>query len=60
MTYTRVAAFLFAVVSFSHLLRILLGRQIMVDSISVPMWVSVLGVVIPGGLAVLIWKESGD
>lgn len=51
------AAILFATVSIAHLLRIVLGVPVTVADESIPMWVSVIGVVVPGVLAWLLFRN---
>jgi len=63
--FTTAAIIVFTLVSGVHLARIVLGWRVFVgDSVvaiggtSIPMWVSYLGVVVAGGLAVMLWRES--
>ena len=56
--YYIVSGTLFAIVALAHLARLTFGWSIYVDSHVVPMWVSVLGSVIPGGLAVWAFRLS--
>jgi hypothetical protein len=53
-----VAAVIFALLAVAHLTRLLNGWQVIIDSWSVPAWVSVLGVIVPGLLAVMLWHEG--
>lgn len=62
---TTVAVVVFMLVACLHVARIALGWHVIIgDSVvavggtSIPMWVSYLGVVIAGGLAVLLWREA--
>ena len=56
--FTTIASIFFVLVSFLHLLRLFLGWEIIVNGIHIPMWVSVLGCVIPAGLALMLWREA--
>jgi hypothetical protein len=56
--YCVVTGALFAIVALAHLARLAFGWSIYVDTQVVPMWVSVLGLVIPGGLAVWAFRLS--
>jgi len=63
--FTTAAVAVFSLVVGVHLARIVLGWKIVVgESVvavggtSIPMWASYLGVVIAGGLAVMVWRES--
>jgi len=56
--FTTLGALIFALVALLHLLRLLLGWKVTVDGIDVPMWVSVLGMLIAGVLAMMLWREA--
>ncbi|MEW6542197.1 MAG: hypothetical protein AB1411_01150 [Nitrospirota bacterium] len=55
---TTVAVAVFALVSLTHLLRLILGWEVVVAGKVIPMWASVLGAILPGALAYLLWHES--
>lgn len=55
--FTAVAIVVFILVSLLHLLRYFLGWEIMVNTVVIPMWVSLLGFVVAGGLAFMLWRE---
>jgi hypothetical protein len=50
-TFAAIAAVIFAVVALVHLLRLVMGWSIVIDSWTVPMWLSWVGLVVAGGLA---------
>jgi len=63
--FTTTAVVVFALVAALHLTRIVLGWKVIigesvvaVGGTPIPMWVSYLGVVIAGGLAAMLWRES--
>ena len=56
--FTMVAAIIFAVVALVHLLRVAYGWVVNIAGGSVPMWASVVGLVIAGVLAAGLWVES--
>ena len=63
--FTPAAVAVFSLVAGVHLARIVLGWHVVVgESVvavggtSIPMWASYLGVMIAGGLAVMVWRES--
>jgi hypothetical protein len=56
--FTTMAAVLFALIAFTHLLRLLLGWEVTVNGMVVPKWVSVPGSVITAGLALMLWREG--
>jgi len=55
--FTVIAIVVFALVSLLHLLRYFLGWEVIINAVVIPMWVSVLGFVIAGGLAIMVWRE---
>jgi protein-S-isoprenylcysteine O-methyltransferase Ste14 len=56
--FTTIAAVIFVLMALVHIFRLAFGWEIMIERSVVPMWVSVLGVIIAGGLAVMLWRES--
>ena len=56
--FTFLAAIIFGVVALVHLMRLIYGLVVTVVGADVPMWTSVLGLVIAGGLAAGLWWES--
>ena len=57
-TGTLLAIIVFSIVAVAHLLRLVDGTQIVVGSTIIPMWASVLGALVPGLIAFLLWKEA--
>lgn len=57
-TGTLLAITLLSLVAIAHLLRIVFAVPATVGSYQVPQWVSLFGIVAPGLIAVLLWKES--
>jgi len=55
--FTVIAIVVFALVSLLHLVRYFLGWEIIVNAVSIPMWLSLLGFVIAGVLAYMLWHE---
>lgn len=45
-------------VAAGHLLRLLFGVAVMIGATPVPMWVSILGVIVPSALALGLYRES--
>ena len=63
--FTTAAVIVFTFVAGVHLARIVLGWHVIigepvvaVGGTSIPMWASYLGVVVAGGLAAMLWRES--
>ncbi len=56
--FTFVAILVFALVALLHLVRLVTGWEVTFSGVPVPLWVSVLGLVVAGGLAAGLWWES--
>jgi len=52
--FTLITIGLCILVVLLHALRIIFGWEVIINGTNIPMWISV---VIPGGLAILIWLE---
>jgi hypothetical protein len=57
-TYCRISATIFTAVSIAHLSRVISGWTVQVDDMDVPMAVSVIGLLVTGGLAIWGFRES--
>jgi hypothetical protein len=57
-TGTLLAIILFVLVAVAHLFRLVDRTEVVVGTMVVPLWVSVLGVVVPGLIAWLLWRET--
>ncbi|HTF14640.1 MAG TPA: hypothetical protein VK643_08225 [Burkholderiales bacterium] len=56
--FTILAIVLFSLIAFLQLLRFLLGWEIMVNGVTVPVWASAVAFVVAAGLAVMLWREK--
>ena len=56
--FTIVAVVVFSLIALLQLLRFILGWQVMVNGVTVPVWVSGIAFVIAAGLAVMVWRET--
>jgi hypothetical protein len=56
--FTLVTVVVLTLVAIAHLIRLALGWEVMINAVSIPAWVSVIGVVVAGGLAFMLWRES--
>ena len=57
-TGTSLAIFIFALVALGHVVRLAFDIPVTIGSWSVPTWISLVGAVISGGLAVVLWREN--
>ena len=56
--FTLIAIALFSLIALLQLLRFILGWEVMVNGMPVPVWVSGIAFVIAAGLAVMVWRET--
>ena len=56
--FTTVAVVLFALMALAHLLRLLFGWEVTVNSMVVPKWASGPGLLITAWLALMLWREA--
>ena len=56
--FTTLAVLVFALIALVHLYRLLRPFEVVVHGMVVPQWVSIAGLVVAGGLALMLWRES--
>jgi hypothetical protein len=56
----RIAGTIFGIVAIAHLLRLITGASVLIELWTLPMWMSVLGLIVTGILSVWLWKISLD
>ena len=56
--FTTIAVAVFTIVAVVHLLRLLAGWEVVVTGFVIPVWWSGIGLVIAGGLALMLWRET--
>ena len=56
--FTLVAVVVFSLVSLLQLLRLLLGWEITIDGIAIPLWASGVAFVVAAALAAMVWREQ--
>jgi hypothetical protein len=56
--FTTIAIVIFSLMAALHVLRLIFGWEAVIDGLVIPMWASVVGLIIAGGLAVMLWRES--
>ena len=56
--FTTIAIVIFTLIALLHILRLFFGWEVIVNQIVIPIWASVLGLIIAGGLAIMLWLES--
>ena len=56
--FTIIAIGLLSLIAALQLLRFILGWEVTVNGLSIPVWVSGIAFVVAGGLAVTVWLEA--
>jgi hypothetical protein len=56
--FTIISIVVFSLISVLQLLRFILGWEVTVNGISVPVWVSGIAFVVAAGLAIMVWLET--
>jgi len=54
----RIAGTIFAVVALAHLLRLVTSASVLIANWAFPLWMSIVGFVVPGFLSFWLWKIS--
>jgi hypothetical protein len=57
-TGLRVASFVFAIFFLGHLFRLIKQLPVVVGSLHIPMWASVVGLIVAGFLCIWMWRLS--
>ena len=55
--FTTIAVFVFALIALIQALRVVLGWEVTVNGIAIPLWASIIAVVAAATLAFKIWRE---
>ena len=56
--FTTLATVVFALVALVHLFRLIWGFEVVVGGTMIPQWVSLPGLIVPAGLALMLWREA--
>jgi len=56
--FTTAAILVFALIALLHLYRLIKPFPVVVGGTAVPQWISALGLIVAGGLALMVWRES--
>jgi hypothetical protein len=56
--FTNVSVVVLAFIAMMQLLRFVMGWEVSVNGVHVPVWVSGVAFLIAGGLAVMVWREA--
>jgi len=56
--FTTIAAVFLALIALLHLTRLYSGWTVIVNDVNVPMWISLIGFFIAGGLSLMLFREA--
>jgi hypothetical protein len=55
--FTAISIVVFSLVSVLQLIRFVLGWDVSVNGVAIPVWASGIAFIVTGGLAVMLWRE---
>jgi hypothetical protein len=56
--FTLITVALLSIISVLQLLRFVLGWEVAVNGVRIPLWASAIAFLVAGGLAVMLWLEA--
>ena len=56
--FTLIAVAIFALMALAHVYRLITHFQIILGSHTIPGWVSIAGIIVAGGLALMLYREN--
>jgi hypothetical protein len=56
--FTTIAVAVFSLVAVLQLLRVLMGWEVVIAGVNIPIWASVVAFAVAAGLAVMVWREN--
>jgi len=56
--FTTVAVVVFALVALVQLVRVVLGWDVSINGVHIPLWASVIASVVAAGLAIMVSREA--
>jgi uncharacterized SAM-binding protein YcdF (DUF218 family) len=56
--FTNFAIAIFILIAVMHLMRLVFGWEATLNGLVIPMWVSVIALLIVGALAYFLWREA--
>ena len=56
--FTVLAVVLLTLIAVLQLLRFVLGWEVTINGVAIPVWASAIAFVVAGGLAVTVWREA--
>ena len=56
--FTLTAVVVLGIVALAHLYRLVRPFEIVVAGSEIPQWVSIVGLIVAGGISFMLWRES--
>jgi len=56
--FATLAVIIFALIALIHLVRLIRPFEVVVHNFVVPQWMSAVGLIVAGTMAVMLWRES--
>ena len=56
--FTTIAVIVFSLVAVLQLLRVVMGWEVTINGIAIPIWASVVAFVVAAALAAMLWREG--
>ena len=56
--FTTIAVIVFILLCLAHVLRLIFGMEVRIGSYDIPQWISIVGILFAGLMAIMVWKES--
>jgi membrane protein CcdC involved in cytochrome C biogenesis len=55
---TTIVVILLSTISIAHLLRVILQVNVVANEVTIPIWLSIFGCIVPAVLAFMLWREN--
>ena len=56
--FTTLASIVLALIALVHLYRLVRPFEVVVGGTALPQWISIVGLIVAGGLSIMLWRES--
>jgi hypothetical protein len=56
--FTTLATVFLALIALVHLYRLVRPFEVVVHGTALPQWLSIVGLIVAGGLSIMVWREA--
>lgn len=56
--FTVISIVVFSLVAILQLTRLVLGWEVSINGVAIPLWASGIAFIVAGGLALMLWREG--